>query len=240
MANQSRRDAALLDTIQRAVGTNSRPLLLTGGTVISMNPTMGDWERADVLIVGSVIAGVGPGLINSAEDDKSIVIDCDGMVVLPAHLDYTSPEQTGSLTPGSAADIVVITLKNPVTSGVSAESAQSSHLDIRIIGGTIQVWDGDPLNQADVQPESKAMQGRPADNQSRFGMWVDENDFLKQELLPNGRYDEARAERKSAFQGQYWINGDRIDYLDDLGFWAFGEFKNGVLNHAGYILTKRK
>jgi hypothetical protein len=22
----------------------------------------------------------------------------------------------------------------------------------------------------------------------------------------------------------YWIDGDRIDYLDDLGFWAFGEF----------------
>ncbi|WP_394326748.1 Atu4866 domain-containing protein, partial [Thermobifida halotolerans] len=36
-----------------------------------------------------------------------------------------------------------------------------------------------------------------------------------------------------------WISGSRIDYLDDLGFWAFGEFRDGVLHHAGYRFTRR-
>ncbi|WP_207423510.1 Atu4866 domain-containing protein [Desertivirga brevis] len=35
------------------------------------------------------------------------------------------------------------------------------------------------------------------------------------------------------------MNGSRIDYLDDLGFWAYGEFKDNTLYHAGYKFTKR-
>ncbi|PTQ07851.1 hypothetical protein CLG96_17100 [Sphingomonas oleivorans] len=70
-------------------------------------------------------------------------------------------------------------------------------------------------------------------------MWVDESDFVRQELLPGGRYDEARGDRRSAYRGAYWIQGERIIYLDDLGFWAFGEFKDGQLHHAGYRFSRR-
>jgi hypothetical protein len=55
-----------------------RPILLTGGTVITMDPRLGDWEQADVLIGGSVIVGVGPGLLTAADDDNMNVIDCAG------------------------------------------------------------------------------------------------------------------------------------------------------------------
>ncbi|MGA5444736.1 Atu4866 domain-containing protein [Streptomyces griseoincarnatus] len=42
--------------------------------------------------------------------------------------------------------------------------------------------------------------------------------FLHQELTADGRYDETRGGRTHAHQGRFWIDGDRVDYLDDLGF----------------------
>ncbi|MFF0967219.1 Atu4866 domain-containing protein [Streptomyces sp. NPDC003703] len=42
----------------------------------------------------------------------------------------------------------------------------------------------------------------------------------------------------STCQGRYWITGNGIDYLDDLGFWAFGEFRDGCLPHARHRFTR--
>ena len=56
-------------------------------------------------------------------------------------------------------------------------------------------------------------------------------------MLPNGRYDEARGARKSAYQGRYEIRGDHIDYWDDTGFTADGSFvSDGELHHGGHDL----
>ena len=67
-------------------------------------------------------------------------------------------------------------------------------------------------------------------------------DFAKsefgRELLPNGRYDEARGSKRSAYQGRYVITGNHIDYVDDTGFTADGDFVDGVLHHAGMILRR--
>jgi hypothetical protein len=71
------------------------------------------------------------------------------------------------------------------------------------------------------------------------GMWVTEDGRIRHELLPNGRYDEARGNRESAYQGQYWIEGNRIEYLDDTGFRADGEFRDGVLYHAGMVMRRK-
>ncbi len=71
-----------------------------------------------------------------------------------------------------------------------------------------------------------------------IGMWVTEDGYIRHELLPNNRYDEARGNRKSAYQGNYKILGNHIDYKDDTGFTADEEFKNGILYHAGMILYK--
>lgn len=65
------------------------------------------------------------------------------------------------------------------------------------------------------------------------GMWVTEDGYIRQELLPNGRYDEARGNRKSAYQGRYAISGNHIEYWDDTGFTADGEFIADVLHHVG-------
>jgi hypothetical protein len=71
-----------------------------------------------------------------------------------------------------------------------------------------------------------------------IGMWVTKDGYIRHELLANNRYDEARGNRKSAYRGNYKISGNHIDYKDDTGFSADGEFKDGILYHGGMILYK--
>lgn len=73
-----------------------------------------------------------------------------------------------------------------------------------------------------------------------IGMWVTKDGHIRHELLPDNRYDEARGNRNSAYQGNYTVSGNHIDYKDDTGFTADGEFKDGVLYHAGMILYTEK
>jgi hypothetical protein len=69
-------------------------------------------------------------------------------------------------------------------------------------------------------------------------MWMTEDSYVRHELLPNGRYDEARGSRKSAYQGKYTIEGGHIEYVDDTGFTADGDFRDGVLYHGGMVLYR--
>lgn len=71
------------------------------------------------------------------------------------------------------------------------------------------------------------------------GMWVTADGHIRQELLPNGRYDEARGGRQSAYTGSYQVSGTRIDYLDDTGFTADGTFNGDVLHHGGYVFYRQ-
>jgi Agrobacterium tumefaciens protein Atu4866 len=72
------------------------------------------------------------------------------------------------------------------------------------------------------------------------GMWVTKDGYIRHELLPNNRYDEARGDRERAYQGRYEITGNRINYWDDTGFTADGEFRDGVLHHGGYIFYRER
>jgi hypothetical protein len=71
-------------------------------------------------------------------------------------------------------------------------------------------------------------------------MWVTADGNIRHELLPNGRYDEARGRRESAYQGRYEVTGDHIAYWDDTGFTADGDFVDDVLYHAGMVLYRRR
>ncbi|WP_455269512.1 Atu4866 domain-containing protein [Rhizobium herbae] len=77
-----------------------------------------------------------------------------------------------------------------------------------------------------------------ADNHPYIGMWVTADGCIRHALLPGGRYDEARGKRTSAYQGRYVVTGDHIDYVDDTGFTADGEFVDDVLYHAGMVLRR--
>jgi Agrobacterium tumefaciens protein Atu4866 len=73
------------------------------------------------------------------------------------------------------------------------------------------------------------------------GMWVTPDSRIRHELLPNGRYDEARDNRKSAYQGRYEVRGNHIDYWDDTGFTADGTLvSENELHHAGMILRRER
>lgn len=85
--------------------------------------------------------------------------------------------------------------------------------------------------------EETKMQNRPYLG-PYLGMWITGDGHIQQELLSNGRYDEARGTRKSAYQGRYEVTGDHIEYWDDTGFTADGDFIDGVLHHGGMIFYR--
>ncbi len=231
-----------VETLRALLSESTRPVLLTGGRVVSLDAMLGDWPQADVLLGGDKIVGVGPGLITAAGDDNAIVVDCTGGVVLPALIDLGSRAGSrenrydnagGSLTPGKQADIAV--LRSP--DGRFPVATSDAVVETLFLAGQVRVWRGRPVVPPPPPPAAEAAEAAGQEH-PYAGMWIDETGFLHQELLPDGRYDETRGGRPHAYQGRYWIDGDRVDYLDDLGFWAYGEIRDGVLHHAGYILRR--
>jgi hypothetical protein len=75
-------------------------------------------------------------------------------------------------------------------------------------------------------------------NHSYAGLWVTKDRYIRHELLDEGRYVEARGNVEGAYTGNYQIIGDHIEYQDDTGFTADGDFRNGILYHAGMILYR--
>jgi cytosine/adenosine deaminase-related metal-dependent hydrolase len=64
-------------------GTPGRRILIRGGAVLSMDPAVGDFESADVLIEGKTIAAVGPNI----DAGDATVVDAAGMIVMPGFID---------------------------------------------------------------------------------------------------------------------------------------------------------
>ena len=76
------RSATQTDT-QGLIGDGRRRrILLRGGVVLSLDPKVGDFERADVLIDGTRIAAIAPRL--SAANAE--IIDCTGAIVMPGFI----------------------------------------------------------------------------------------------------------------------------------------------------------
>jgi cytosine/adenosine deaminase-related metal-dependent hydrolase len=71
----------VLDQFGRA-GARRR-ILLRGGTVITLDPNVGDFVRGDVLIVGKTIAAIGPDLSEAANDGQAVVVSAEGMILTP-------------------------------------------------------------------------------------------------------------------------------------------------------------
>ncbi|MEZ0214759.1 MAG: Atu4866 domain-containing protein, partial [Xanthobacteraceae bacterium] len=231
MEGRPRRCSELLAALIANEVGGHRPILLAGGAVLTLDPRIGDWERADVLICDSVIVAVGPGLSTGPDDDDTIVIDCEGTLILPSHVNFADPASAATLFPAATADIAVIRLAVSAPTQVAQLSvsvaaawpatAPGRHLDMLIAAGRIRRWNGKPIEHA-VEVVTP-VEGK-IDDHPYLGTWIDEDEFVRQELLPGGRYEEARGDRQSAYRGAYWIQSERIVYRDDLGFWAFGEF----------------
>lgn len=77
-------------------------------------------------------------------------------------------------------------------------------------------------------------------NHPYAGMWVTDDGRVRHELLPTGRYVEARGTRERAYEGRYEVTGTHIEYWDDTGFTADGDFVDAnTLHHGGMILRRR-
>lgn len=107
-------------------------------------------------------------------------------------------------------------------------------IGIALVGGAALF-----LNEGIAQVRAGEVSARNiVHDQPYVGMWITEDGHIRHELLANGRYVEARGTREKAYQGRYRITGNRIEYWDDTGFTADGEFIDGVLYHAGMIFYR--
>jgi cytosine/adenosine deaminase-related metal-dependent hydrolase len=73
---------AMLELLLRNRGADAR-ILITGGTVVTMDADLGDFAVADVLIEHGMIVAVGPDLGDLVADGACIVVPADGMIVMP-------------------------------------------------------------------------------------------------------------------------------------------------------------
>src|SRR2546425_9612251 len=64
-------------------GRPGRRYIIGGGSVLSMDPKVGDFAQADVLVQGKKILAVGPNLHAGDAD----VIDARGRIVMPGFID---------------------------------------------------------------------------------------------------------------------------------------------------------
>ena len=89
------------DAVPAGSGSNGRRFLLRGGIVLSMDPKVGDFEKADVLIEGKKIIAVGPNLKAAAT-----VIDATDRIVMPGLID-THHHQYQAVLRGLIADALL-------------------------------------------------------------------------------------------------------------------------------------
>jgi 5-methylthioadenosine/S-adenosylhomocysteine deaminase len=81
----ARSNDATRERLQRTAGDARRRIFIRGGSILTMDPSVGDFARGDVLIEGRRIAQVGQDL--SAASQGAIVIDAAESVVIPGFVD---------------------------------------------------------------------------------------------------------------------------------------------------------
>ncbi|MER5767353.1 Atu4866 domain-containing protein [Streptomyces sp. NPDC001985] len=207
------------------------PVLFAQARVLTTDPLIGTVTGADLLLVGRLLAGVGPG-ITAAADDNAIVVDCTGLTIAPAVVDAVAltagrgrrSEYSATPAPGNTADLLVLSdeLAADAPSALTALLTRPEQIRALVAAGRPVLWSGAEVPGRATAPETDIPAAREPTGDPRVGVWTDRAGFPRQELTPDGRYDETRGGRPHAYRGRHWIDGDRIDYLDDLGFYGVG------------------
>ncbi|GAA2077121.1 amidohydrolase family protein [Actinomadura alba] len=79
--------AASLDQLRRQSADPGRRILLTGATIVTMDPDLGVLPQADLLIQDSTIAAIAPDLRAHGGADGTLVIDVTGSILVPGFVD---------------------------------------------------------------------------------------------------------------------------------------------------------
>jgi cytosine/adenosine deaminase-related metal-dependent hydrolase len=78
------KDGVIFDRRARRTADLNHRILLKGGTIVSMDPTIGDFAKADLLIQGTKITAVGPNVKRPAQTQ---VIDATNTIICPGFVD---------------------------------------------------------------------------------------------------------------------------------------------------------
>ena len=104
-------------------GRPGRRILIRGGTIMSMDPTVGDLVRGDVLIEGKKILAIGVNLSPAGAQ----VIDARGRIVMPGFID-THHHQAWTAIRSSIPDSILI------DDGTGTPSAQQNYFGNILLG----------------------------------------------------------------------------------------------------------
>ncbi len=91
---QNVEDAGTLERVWRQNAAPNQSMLLKGGTIVSMDPKVGDFVKGDVLIQGKKIAAVAGELKAPAQAQ---VIDASNTIVIPGFIDAHRHSWEGQL-----------------------------------------------------------------------------------------------------------------------------------------------
>jgi cytosine/adenosine deaminase-related metal-dependent hydrolase len=100
-------------------------LLLKGGTVISLDPQIGDLDRADILIEGDEIRAVEGEISADAE-----VVDCTGKIVIPGFIDshrHTWETAIRNCAPNATLDDYFVEILDTFAPLYTAEDVRASN-----------------------------------------------------------------------------------------------------------------
>jgi 5-methylthioadenosine/S-adenosylhomocysteine deaminase len=87
-------DAGTLERLWRDAPATRRPIVLRGGTIVSLDPAVGDFVKGDVLIDGKKIAAVGQQVNAPPHAD---IIDASRTIVIPGFVDAHRHSWEGQL-----------------------------------------------------------------------------------------------------------------------------------------------
>lgn len=184
---------------------------------------------------------VAEGRLQSQPPGGSVdVVEGNGAYAVPLMVDSavaqraTADRHAHELIPGNPATFALV--RRPVAETQIRRMLVVTPSDLLAVyvSGHAEAVDGRPTRRPGVDvadPEVWIRWG---------GTWEDRARGLEQHLSADGRYSETRNGRANAYTGRYWVRGDRITYLDDSGFWAFGELVDGTLHHAGFLMNRRR
>ncbi|RPE27159.1 putative ligand-binding protein with streptavidin-like fold [Streptomyces sp. Ag109_O5-1] len=177
-----------------------RPVLFTNDRILTIDPLIGARVGADILFVGPLIVGVGPGIVTAAGDDNAIVVGATGTTVV---MDAIAPaggrghrsEYVATLAPGNTTNFLVVPdeLADDLPSAVATLLAHPERVRALVSAGRPVLWAGTDVPGRATAPETGIPDAENLTGSPCVGVWIDRNDFLHQELSADGRYDETGA-----------------------------------------------
>jgi 5-methylthioadenosine/S-adenosylhomocysteine deaminase len=112
--------------------------LITGGSIVTMDPELGDLARGDVLIENDRIAAIGPAL---PVPDGAEVVDAHDMIVLPGLINAHVHTWQSALR-GIAADWTVVKYMQAMHRGLATLFAPEDIYIANLMGGLNQIHCG--------------------------------------------------------------------------------------------------